>query len=779
MAWKLDRPPGARTVGHNADSAFRARLWRIAVVTTVSVALIGPFVILARLAHVRAEARQMQLPLVTDWSHHQMIYAAPSSLAEEFRLQNEPRYIQQFLRRNAATLQGAAPPDDGFLDRLRRRFESEYKLRADWGYSVPGPTTAATQVALDGVYPAKYGFSATAPPSCANDFLVMPTGVAGSTTKIAATATGSFSAVPTSGSLTIKNGGNTLTTSYYGASSTTTEATQVASQINSSGTGVGVAASSSGPTVTITASTAGAAGNNISLQASSAFDLTWGGSTSSSLQGGWDGTPSIAALNNLYAGSNGACTGPTVYWDYNTGGTVSTSPVFSINGSQVAFIQSSSGGVASLVVLKWSNSATFQTLTSSTTYPCTAPCMFTVPFSGSPNDTSSSPYYVYGADVLYVGDNSGVLHKFTPVLTGKPAEVTTGGWPLTVSSAATPDLTSPVYDSGSGNIFVGDASGNLHYVREVGSSTTIGGSCSTGSPPCLGATSIALGTGHTISGGPIVDGTNETVFAFDGDPGGTTAVIVQTDTALNRLNGSTGTTFPNSGSGNTVAPMHAGAFDNAYLSAAKGSGAGHLYVCAPDPDGHDYPALFRVSFTAKSDTDLPGSPTLTTLNSSADSGFVELTVNTTSGATCSPITEIYNSNADAEWLFFSLSDYSGGTSTTCGAVGQGCILSLDLTGLTWGSVSLSNFNEVATQVGPQYPSGSLYSSETRYAPPTSAIIVDNTASTSGTGKGQYSNIYFLWLPNATNLGNTTTYTLCNGVVASGGCSEKLTQSGLH
>ena len=41
-----------------------------------------------------------------------------------------------------------------------------------------------------------------------------------------------------------------------------------------------------------------------------------------------------------------------VDWAYNTGGMATTSPVLSGDGTQVAYIQVSSGGVASLVVLK-------------------------------------------------------------------------------------------------------------------------------------------------------------------------------------------------------------------------------------------------------------------------------------------------------------------------------------------------------------------------------------------------------------------------------------------
>ncbi len=96
---------------------------------------------------------------------------------------------------------------------------------------------------------------------------------------------------------------------------------------------------------------------------------------------------SIIAFNNIYAACNGGT--PTVYWAYNTAGAITTSPVLSLDGSQIAFVQSSSNQ-ASLVLLTWK--ASNGTLTSPVsptsktpaTYDgCAAPCMTTISFSGN------------------------------------------------------------------------------------------------------------------------------------------------------------------------------------------------------------------------------------------------------------------------------------------------------------------------------------------------------------------------------------------------------------
>ncbi len=77
-----------------------------------------------------------------------------------------------------------------------------------------------------------------------------------------------------------------------------------------------------------------------------------------------NGQGNLVALNNLYTGVNGSgqpngvCpgTGPIVYWSYNTttstGGKITTSPVLSEDGTQVAFLES--GGAATyLHILSW------------------------------------------------------------------------------------------------------------------------------------------------------------------------------------------------------------------------------------------------------------------------------------------------------------------------------------------------------------------------------------------------------------------------------------------
>ena len=281
----------------------------------------------------------------------------------------------------------------------------------------------------------------------------------------------------------------------------------------------------------------------------------------------------IVAYNELY-GTNGPNTGcgsasvtvPTLYWAYNTGGTVTTSPIISEGGSQVAFIQVT-GTTASLVLLKWAASTT-ETLSSPDTLTvqtsalnyrnCTAPCYYA--FSLGANDTYSAPFYDYlPDDAIYVGDDSGKLHKITGVFYGSTiAEAS--GWPVTLNASY--KTASPVYDPTSGNVFVGNvatATNAALYAVNAASPTTI---------------HTSSGLGDAIVDGTLVDATTEEVYAFvTTDSAGNNGVY---QFAANFASATSGTE-KEVGFGGTDYYFYSGNFDNVYYSAASGA-AGDLWV---------------------------------------------------------------------------------------------------------------------------------------------------------------------------------------------------------
>jgi hypothetical protein len=556
-------------------------------------------------------------------------------------------------------------------------------------------------------------------------------GTAGNSVTFTTASGGRLTLSPNTGTLSGGVTGVNTGTNFALDGNSNDAATNLAAAIIRNNAGVGVTATSNGTVVTVTATTAGSAGNNITVGGT--LSSFW---SSTTLIGGVDAQPSIIAFNQLYStqgSTGGLCNqnGPSVMWSYNTNpsgdttGTNVTSVVLSLDGKKVAYVETRTNGNGGSIlhILQWK--ASQGTLTTPVAPDqivtawgsCTAgnSCIVNKTFGNAQPDSNSAPFYNYTTDILYVGDDNGSLHKFTPVFSGTPAEVTTGGWPITVDSGTA--LSSPVFDGGSGNIFVGDAGGRLSYVREVGSTV---GTCSSGSPPCLGSTTVTL-SGATIVDAPIVDSSAGKVFLFGNDTtnGGT---VEQVNTAL----GSSVTVNVGVSAGNGPASvLHSGAFDNAYLSGSFSTG--HIFVCGKNLVNADRPAIHRIGFNSSG-----------VMNSTSDGNLVLVN---SSGEECSPVTEILNGATDR--IFFSVANNANQTGCTGNA---GCIMSIDLGG-AWPPAAVTH--GVAASGG------------------TSGIIVDNVS-----GSSQASNIYFTFLSNSTS-GIT-----CNGT-QNVGCAVKLTQSALQ
>jgi len=225
----------------------------------------------------------------------------------------------------------------------------------------------------------------------------------------------------------------------------------------------------------------------------------------------------IVAFDNLYTSCAGGT--PQTYWAYNTGlgGKVVTSPVLSFDGSQVAFVETT-GSTATLVILRWkAGTGTLAAPVTPTTGACTAltaPCQTTITFSTvngdtTPTDSFSSPFYVYGSDALFVGDDMGFLHKFTGVFLGTPTEtVSAGFWPASLTIGVAGDsghLNSPVYVDGVNEVLVTGNDGLLFAVD-----ATVGGVSSGGGANALDPKLASPG----FEDGPIVDVTTGKVYLF-------------------------------------------------------------------------------------------------------------------------------------------------------------------------------------------------------------------------------------------------------------------------
>jgi len=374
------------------------------------------------------------------------------------------------------------------------------------------------------------------------------------------------------------------------------------------------------------------------------------------------GQPSILAYNNVYTACEGdGSTAPAVYWAFNTGGQIQTSPEFSRDGSQLAFVQTS-GGVANLVLLKWQAGSGLlidpvapTSVANALYHGCAAPCMTT--FALATTDSNSSPFYDYGSDALYVGDDSGLLHKFTPVFNAAPAEVTSG-WPVQVSPLPATPLTNPVHDSVTGNVFVEDVGGFLYLVKSTGAVIQSGQL----------DFSIDADGGPGFVQGPIVDSSAGLVYAFATSDGSGSCASVADCSAVYLF--TTHFTSNDIGSEATVGsssiepavpnPMYIGAFDNEYENSLDPP-TGNLYVCG---DTGLNPILYRIPISA-----------------GAFIGHVATVATPTpalDNPSCSPVSDISNPNTPVgatvttfERVFFSVQD--NGVPTLCGRIG--CALS--------------------------------------------------------------------------------------------------------
>jgi hypothetical protein len=400
----------------------------------------------------------------------------------------------------------------------------------------------------------------------------------------------------------------------------------------------------------------------------------------------------IVAYFNLYAGTGG-CTGtvPQVYWSYNTafpqgsstgdGSKITTSPTLSFddNGAQVVFIQVNSTGVASLVVLKWAQSATTVALSTGTNNvipanyrSCVAPCMTRIPLNGSPNVTWSQPYYDYAYDLLYVGDNAGKLHQFSGVFNGTPQETLTG-FPVTLSTV---DLAAPVYDPISTCVLVGDTNGVLYSVN----SGNAGGTVCTGTAGALEGKSETLGNGGTGTEGifdaPLVDGNAGTAYAFVTDSAHISGCAAGTNCVYQYLISNLTTTgvAPNGeeslGTGAASDYLFSGFFDNVYFE--SGPDAGHIY--AVGNTGAKGAVLYQIPIN--------GSGVMTT---PVSEGTISSTASGTYLGWGSPVAEFCNNGTSAcvsngtattsgtDYIFLSVYRGTNGGCTTTAS--NGCILS--------------------------------------------------------------------------------------------------------
>src|SRR5271157_2714611 len=506
------------------------------------------------------------VPEFHDWSTRHVVYSNWGYLADVISASSDPRAIFSWRARPASPYHRFPPFPPVPRPRPRPRPVSS-TLHRDWSINLG---TAGTAPAM---YPAKFTFDITQTPSCANDFVVFPIAAKGSATQ-----------------------------------------------------------------------------------------------------------PNVAAFNNLYSGttgSTGICnrsvsasdtgTSATVLWSYNVqgisgGGAVPTSPVLSYDydgnnsGLKVAFVESIAGSPAHFHVLAFKSGdgvlatnlqyvLTPKTISSFTT---NAPVVgsgtatdLALGASTSGTDTLSSPFVDYIHDTAYVGNDVGVLYRIKDVFcttdnsdcasTTKPAPSLDTTWGTSGAvTVCTGELTGPVLDFNTLNVYVGCSDGKLYSVSQTGTikSITVGDGASK--------------TYGVIVDPPVVDGMNGFVYAVSGSANaGAYGALVQAKIDLSS------SVVAQIGAGNQC-NIHAPVFNNAYYTSPTTTGA-LLYVggttgvvsqpCSAGSTTTGDIFIYAVTFNGTTGVMTAGAPT-SSLNAGGGPG-----------AEWAPLLEFDNTTTSTDWLF--------------------------------------------------------------------------------------------------------------------------------
>ena len=663
--------------------------------------------------------------LPDDWTHHHVLFSNPGTEQEASqsgrherwqKIVTDPRYVIQQMK-SGLPVQGPAAVDADFRAQwiaaysgIRRASAAPEEREPSFGFEprrpkpTPNPsksqrdwsmTSGGTGGLAAGHYPAKYQFGPgpTNVESC-TDYVAFPTGIQGSTTQATLVAYNNIYKATCAGSvpgilLSINTGGLAKTSPVLSIDGTQAAYMQTTATVSLVAKTTFLSTSFTLVAGTLTASDVGAPVSGPALPA---------GDTIATVVNATTGTLSKAATSS-----------------------VAKTPFTIASLGQLVLLKIGAGGGTAV-----SSPLSPTAVTAANYRTCTGPCYTTLTLSGNTADSNSAPFYVYAdttngsPDLLYVGDDNGSVHKFTNVfLSGTPAEVTTK-WPVTASTETAPALSSPVYDSISGNIFVGDASGYLHQFAAAtpGTVNTSG--------------QLAHNTGGLDA--PIVDNTGgtDTVYAFigySGDPGNNYPSYINAFPAATSVSGGTtygsiGVPFPNNSTSTRPASsstmMYTGTFDNTYFN---GSGTtGNIYACA---DG----VLYQIPLATIS------TPVVNTFSTP-----------TSAASTCSPVTEFYNSASSSDFLFMSVS----GSAIASG--GSACT----------GACVLNYIAPTSASTHTGTPAAGLPATGG-----TSGIVIDNS------GPGGGSEIYFTSIGSESCAGNGTTGS------GTGSCAVQATQSGLQ
>ena len=161
--------------------------------------------------------------------------------------------------------------------------------------------------------------------------------------------------------------------------------------------------------------------------------------------GATGGQANLIGVTNLYSGTGGLCgANPTVNWAYNgstAGGAVLTSPVVSLDGTKVAYVESAATS-SIFHVLTWkAGQGTSATASAAPTLPAGCGAATFVPQVGhllhDGHNTLASPWVDYQTDKAFVASNDGKIYRISCVFACALNAQPTVDWTFTLPVAGT------------------------------------------------------------------------------------------------------------------------------------------------------------------------------------------------------------------------------------------------------------------------------------------------------------------------------------------------------
>jgi hypothetical protein len=410
----------------------------------------------------------------------------------------------------------------------------------------------------------------------------------------------------------------------------------------------------------------------------------------------------VIAFNSLYntPAGNGLCAGtaPKVLFSYNVGpGVLNSYIALSLDGTKIAFNENN-GANSYFHVLKWATGAGNGTSAGAPAVPGSGNTAADVKLP-LPGGTSTAPYVDYETDTAYITTSDNVIHKFTGVFTGTPAEVNGGGsgWPA--ASGTGGGISTPVLDPVTRHVFFTDSgNGGIDYVDD----SVV--------PAVVYNNKFYFAPGLSVAAPVVIDVGNQKVFGFSSNSGGTNAVVGQADTNLSAA--SQVTVSVGSPSSN-LAPLMGDMNDDYYNGV---SASARLYVVGNNSTTNKVPALYAIGFNASFK-----------MNAAYSNGPLALATNT-AGIGSSPVTAFFNTTLNKQFLFVGI------TNRCSASITGGCIRSIDVTGGAFPTAATINNVILAATGG------------------TSGITVDNVSASAGASSVYYTTLTGKTIVKATQAG---------------------------